>query len=247
SSLGSMRGGVGRSGTRRTDRDLPPTFVLFGSLGLLVLMAVFLVRELSAAGVDDSIQKGVLGAGLLLLFGFLSVTVSSRLTGEIGSSSNPISGMTVATLALTCLIFLFFRMTSPAESVVALSIGGVVCIAASNGGTTSQDLKTGYLVGATPIYQQWAILIGALSSALVIGFPLLIFNEAGTFHSRRDLPDIPLSPVEYEALSERAVFEGTEYRVWRPRDVQGVQPGKYLVGEDRRPAVLVDPAVTGRL
>ena len=138
---------------------------------------MFLVRELTLAGVSGALIKGVLGAGLVLIFGFLFVTVSSRLTGEIGSSSNPISGMTVATLALTCLIFLTLGMTSPVESVLALSIGGVVCIAASNGGTTSQDLKTGYLVGATPIYQQWAILIGAVSSALVIGFILLALQS----------------------------------------------------------------------
>ncbi len=248
SSLGNLRGGAGGPvSTRRTDRDLSGKAVLFGSAGLLALLAVFLMRELSAAGVGDATLKGVLGAGLVLVFGFLFVTVSSRLTGEIGSSSNPISGMTVATLALTCLIFLVLGMTSPAESVVALSIGGVVCIAASNGGTTSQDLKTGFLVGATPIYQQWAILIGALSSALVIGFILLVFNQAGTVFSTKDLPDVTLSPVDYEALSERAVFEGREYRVWRPQGVQGVPPGKYYVDESRRVAVLEDPAITGRL
>ena len=192
-------------------------------------------------------DQGVLGAGLVLIFGFLFVTVSSRLTGEIGSSSNPISGMTVATLALTCLIFLTLGMTSPVESVLALSIGGVVCIAASNGGTTSQDLKTGYLVGATPIYQQWAILIGAVSSALVIGFILLLFNQAGTVYSRQQVPNIVLSDRDYDALTERQVFEGTEYRIWHPQDVKGVQPGKYLVDANRKPAVLEDPAITGRL
>jgi putative OPT family oligopeptide transporter len=247
SSLGKL-GGAGQASRRsRTDRDLSGKAVLIGSAGLLALLAVFLVQELSAAGVSGAIIKGILGAGLILLFGFLFVTVSSRLTGEIGSSSNPISGMTVATLALTCLIFLTFHMTSPAESVVALAIGAVVCIAASNGGTTSQDLKTGYLVGATPLYQQWAILIGAVSSALVIGFILLLFNRAGTVYSRKHVPDIVLSERDYDALVERQVFEGTEYRVWRPRDVKDVQPGKYLVDANRKPAVLEDPAITGRL
>ncbi len=103
----------------------------------------------------------ILGALLIIAFGFLFVTVSSRLTGEIGSSSNPISGMTVATLLLTCLVFLLVGWTGPAYYVTALSIGAIVCIASSNGGTTSQDLKTGFLVGATPKYQQIAILIGA--------------------------------------------------------------------------------------
>jgi putative OPT family oligopeptide transporter len=246
-SLGSLRGASGASRILRTDRDLSAKAVLFGSAGLLALLAVFLVRELTAAGVGDALIKGVLGAGLVLMFGFLFVTVSSRLTGEIGSSSNPISGMTVATLALTCGIFLTLHMTSPVESVVALSIGAVVCIAASNGGTTSQDLKTGYLVGATPIYQQWAILIGAISSALVIGFILIVFNQAGTVYSRKDVPKITLSAADYDALRDREVFEGTEYRVWRPRDVKDVLPGKYLIDENRNPAVLVDPAITGRL
>src|SRR4029078_10997377 len=125
----------------------------------------------------------------------------------IGSSSNPISGMTVATLALTCLIFLLFQMTSPIESVIALSIGGVVCIAASNGGTTSQDLKTGYLVGGTPYLQQYAILIGALTSALVIGFTLLLFNQAGTVYSTKNLPDITLSERQYSELQETVDYE----------------------------------------
>ena len=137
-------------------------------------------------------RRACSGSLLVLLFGFLFVTVSSRLTGEIGSSSNPISGMTVATLLMTCLIFLALGRTSPQDAVLALSIGGVVCIAASNGGTTSQDLKTGYLVGGTPRWQQWAIIAGALTSAVVIGFTLLLFNSAGNVYSRRDLPDVNL-------------------------------------------------------
>src|SRR4029078_731930 len=107
-----------------------PAFVGLGSLGLLALMAVFLVRELDAAGVSHAVQKGVLGAALVLLFGFLFVTVSSRLTGEIGSSSNPISGMTVATLALTCLIFLKLGMVSPTDPVLALCIAAHLALAA---------------------------------------------------------------------------------------------------------------------
>ena len=106
---------------------------------------------------------------MVVLFGFLFVTVSSRITGVIGSSSNPISGMTIATLLLVCLIFVVLGWVGPEFRLTALSIAGVVCIASSNGGTTSQDLKTGFLVGATPWKQQVAILVGALSSALVMG------------------------------------------------------------------------------
>src|SRR5205085_8066192 len=110
------------------------------------------------------------------VLGFLFVTVSSRLTGEIGSSSNPISGMTVATLLLTCLVFLMIGWTGPSYYVTALSVGAIVCIASSNGGTTSQDLKTGYLIGATPRHQQIAIVVGAFVSALVLGPILLRLN-----------------------------------------------------------------------
>jgi uncharacterized oligopeptide transporter (OPT) family protein len=131
--------------------------------------------------------------------------------------------------------------------VLALSIAAVVCIAASNGGTTSQDLKTGFLVGATPYWQQWAIMIGSLTSALVIGGTLMLFNLAGTVYTRQNLPQVVLSTQQFDALTDRATFEGKEYRVWRPRsnEFQGVPGGKYYVDESRRPAVLVDPAITG--
>src|SRR5206468_2744656 len=130
------------------------------------------------------------GGVLVVLFGFLFVTVSSRITGVIGSSSNPISGMTIATLLLTCLIFVLLGWVGPQYRLAALSIAGVVCIASSNGGTTSQDLKTGYLVGATPWKQQVSILVGALVSALVMGGILLWLNDAYTTVSERpeDLP-----------------------------------------------------------
>ena len=109
--------------------------------GILALVAMIMAFP------QLNLQWNIIGAILIVAFGFLFVTVSSRLTGEIGSSSNPISGMTVATLLLTCLIFLLRGWTGPNYYVTALSIGGIVCIASSNGGTTSQDLKTGFLVG----------------------------------------------------------------------------------------------------
>ncbi|HET7287276.1 MAG TPA: OPT/YSL family transporter, partial [Pyrinomonadaceae bacterium] len=127
----------------RTDQDLSMKFVLGGIIALILV--IMIVPQLN-------LRFNILGALLIIAFGFLFVTVSSRLTGEVGSSSNPISGMTVATLLLTCLVFLVISWTAPPYFVTALSIGGIVCIAASNGGTTSQDLKTGFLVGATPKY-----------------------------------------------------------------------------------------------
>jgi putative OPT family oligopeptide transporter len=246
SAASGMKGLSGKTGSsgkqKRTERDMSLVTVLIGSLVLLGILAAVLAIEVP-------LWTAMLGAALVLAFGFLFVTVSSRLTGEIGSSSNPISGMTVATLSLTCLIFLSLGMTTPTDRVLALSVAAVVCIAASNGGTTSQDLKTGYLVGGTPYWQQWAIIVGALTSALVIGGTLLLFNQAGTVYSRRDLPNVVLSPQQFNALTEREVFENKEYRVWWPNRTQNpnVRPGKYLVDESGRPAVLVDPAITGRL
>src|SRR5262249_14658150 len=172
----------------RTERDLSMNVVLFGSLGLVaVLMAV------PALGLGFSFQ-GLLGAVMILLFGFLFVTVSSRLTAEVGSSSNPISGMTIATLLMTCLIFWALSRTGPAAMLTALTVAAVVCIASSNGGTTSQDLKTGYLVGATPRKQQWAILVGALTSALVIGVAMLALNTAGAPRPHPPNPGPPQGP-----------------------------------------------------
>ncbi|MDQ2921849.1 MAG: oligopeptide transporter, OPT family [Acidobacteriota bacterium] len=173
--LQDLRGSKAAVGTvPRTEQDLSMKWVIGGIVALLVAIVAF-----------RTLQMNLLGAILIVIFGFVFVTVSSRLTGEIGSSSNPISGMTVATLLLTCLIFLVVGWTSPLYYVTALSVGAIVCIAASNGGTTSQDLKTGFLVGSTPKYQQIAILAGALASALVLGPILLKLNQAGTVYAPR--------------------------------------------------------------
>lgn len=155
----------------RTEHDMSLR-VVFG--GIVVLITAIVL--------SPPLHMNLGGAILIVIFGFLFSTVSSRLTGEIGSSSNPISGMTVATLLITCLIFLALGWTDPIYQVTALSVGGIVCIAASNAGTTSQDLKTGYLVGATPRLQQIAILFGAFSSALILGPILLKLNQTGTVY-----------------------------------------------------------------
>src|SRR5947208_3673537 len=138
---------TGGAASGRTDRDIPMKWVLVGCLAIII--AIMLSAPL---------HMNLLGALLILVFGFLFSTVSSQLTGEIGSSSNPISGMTVATLLLTCLIFLVVGWTGGPYYVTALSVGAIVCIASSNAGSTSQYLKTGFLIGATPRLQQIAIL-----------------------------------------------------------------------------------------
>jgi uncharacterized oligopeptide transporter (OPT) family protein len=207
--------------------------VLFGSLGLVLVL--MLIPQM---GLGISIF-GFLAAVLILIFGFLFVTVSSRLTGEVGSSSNPISGMTIATLLLTCIIFYAVNQRDHAAMLTALTVAAVVCIASSNGGTTSQDLKTGFLVGATPRYQQLAITVGAVTSALVIGGTMLALNAAGTHYTKRGFPENQKLVVNDDAPREHVgrPYEDkdpAEYRVVHvlreDKDkYPGVKPGRYLV------------------
>jgi putative OPT family oligopeptide transporter len=166
--LKDFGGGAGAGGRIRTERDIPTVFVLGGSL----LLAVFL-----AVAPKMPMQGNFLAAILVIIFGFLFVTVSSRITGLIGTSSNPISGMTIATLILTCVLFVALGWTGDMYAPIALCVGAVVCIAAANAGGTSQDLKTGYLVGATPIYQQIGLIIGVITSAAVIGMTTIYLHR----------------------------------------------------------------------
>src|SRR5947207_8528207 len=169
----SAGGGVARV---RTERDIPMSVVIIGSLVLAVFLTV--VPSLPTFG-------NPLAAILILIFGFFFATVSSRITGLIGTSSNPISGMTIATLILTCLLFVALGWTGDMYSPIAIGVGAIVCIAAANAGNTSQDLKTGFLVGATPLYQQIGLVIGVIASASVIGLTLLyLHNNLGGIGSK---------------------------------------------------------------
>lgn len=159
-----------RSGTAvaqtRTEKDLPLVYVLGGSLLLIVLMTLL-----------PNVPTNLLSAVLIIIFGFFFVTVASRIVGLIGSSSSPVSGMTIATLMATSLLFLGIGWSGDAYQPIALVVGSIVCIAASNAGATSQDLKTGYLVGATPIKQQIGLMIGVLVATVAIGFTLLLLES----------------------------------------------------------------------
>jgi putative OPT family oligopeptide transporter len=251
SAFSEIRKGGARDagGVPRTDRDMPVWVVLVGSVLLVAAIWGTTPLHQSMSWVPD-LHMNLWGALLIVLFGFLFVTVSSRLTGEIGSSSNPISGMTVATLLLTCAAFLFLGYTSPEYELTALSVAAVVCIASSNGGTTSQDLKTGYLVGATPKWQQWAILAGSISSALVIGFILIRLNEASTVYSDRNLPQ-PRAAIDVASLTEvrRVREDEPAFHVWRAREgnPQQVPQGAYLVDDQGRIRYLVDPGINGKI
>ena len=172
----TMRPGAGGSAKpSRTENDLSMGVVLIGSLFIVVLMFLFLeFRPVPGAFVGWGAN---LAASLLVVvFGFLFVTVSSRIVGIVGSSASPVSGMTIATLMATAAVFLVEGWTAPAFGALAITIGGVVCIAASNSGDTSQDLKTGYIVGSTPRLQQIALMIGVVVSTVVIGFTLNLMN-----------------------------------------------------------------------
>ncbi|HET6573594.1 MAG TPA: oligopeptide transporter, OPT family [Fimbriiglobus sp.] len=226
----------------RTERDLPITVVLFGCLGLVIALAAVPQLHLGLS------VLGILGAVMILLFGFLFVTVSSRLTGEVGSSSNPISGMTIATLLLVCAVFLLLGKRDATAMLTALTVASVVCIASSNGGTTSQDLKTGYLVGATPYKQQWAIAVGAITSAVVIGLTMLALNAASTHYTKKGLParalDIP-SDAPRERPGKPYQDDQTEYRIVHARNGQypDVKPGRYLVDEAGRAVYRTDEPI----
>jgi putative OPT family oligopeptide transporter len=248
--IADLRGGqAARAGFVRTDEDLSMKFVLGGIFVLLALIVLF---------PQLGLHWNILGAVLIVAFGFLFVTVSSRLTGEIGSSSNPISGMTVATLLLTCLIFLLVGWTGSPYYVTALSIGGIVCIAASNGGTTSQDLKTGFLVGSTPKYQQIAILVGALASAIVLGPILLKLNDAGTVYvpiasdpavaaaANFKVPPAELNNLKSESLhGPQGSADQASYRVYYRSASEGENAAKYLVNDQGMPVYMADPAING--
>ena len=152
---------------KRTERDIPISYVLAGSILLVIFMSVI-----------PNIPTNPLSAVMIVVFGFFFVTVSSRIVGLIGSSSNPVSGMTIATLMATCLVFVGMGWTTDHYQPIALVVGSIVCIAAANAGATSQDLKTGFLLGATPRKQQLGLLIGVLVSTVAIGYTIILLHGA---------------------------------------------------------------------
>ncbi len=251
SALRASVGGVGGSAavrsTLRTARSLPMSIVLGGVVVLTLIIAYV-----------PPIAIGTAGALLALFFAFLFVTVSSRVTGQIGNSSNPISGMTVATVLLTALLFFAVGWTGIEHRVLALSIGGVVCIAAAVAGATSQDLKTGYLVGATPARQQIGLLVGVTTSAMIVGVIIAFLNVANTTLVKRDYPTARMSTiepllavVENGRITQRVAStpQATDvYKVGRLYAVQGDVPiGRYLLDRNTdQVKFLIDPGIGGR-
>jgi len=243
-SLAAGLSGVGKGSkadvTRRTEQDIPMKWVVIGCLGLIAVITA-----------SAPLHMNLLGALLILVFGFLFSTVSSRLTGEIGSSSNPTSGMAVATLLFTCLIFLMVGWTGGQYYVTALSVGAIVCIASANAGTVSQDLKTGFLVGSTPRLQQYAMLVGSLASALLLGPILLQLNNSSTVYvpAAQVAPGLSTDASRLTATARldgpQAASDSSTYKVWQKPDAQGGPEGKYLVAPDGKAVWFVDPGING--
>jgi putative OPT family oligopeptide transporter len=246
SGFADLRGSVGMATRQlRTDLDLPVWVTVAGAV--VLAFALTLIPALAV---------NLLGALLIIIFGFFFVTVSSRITGEIGSSANPISGMTIAALIGVCFIFLIIGWTGIDHRVGAISLAAVIAVAAGNAGATSQDLKTGFLVGATPKKQQIGIIIGALTSALVIGWTLTLLNNTYTNIVPESHPGVALnipaanSPDRsITSTGEMMNHQGKEYRVVRVNVItQGITAGKYLVDPaSNEVAFLIDPGIGGRI
>jgi putative OPT family oligopeptide transporter len=216
--FGALRSGIANIRARstavaadaRTDRDLPPWVVGGGSVLLVVLMFLFLTFK-PVPGAQMTLGANLAASLLIVVFGFLFVTVSSRIVGLIGSSANPISGMTIATLMATSAIFLVKGWTAPAFGALAITIGGTVCIAAANAGDTSQDLKTGFLIGATPWKQQLALMVGVCVSTVAIGATLNAMNK-GLEEFRSASTPWNLS-VPHEGVQNQGTFTRREFRM----------------------------------
>ncbi|MCS6990523.1 MAG: oligopeptide transporter, OPT family [Chitinophagales bacterium] len=179
----------------RTEDDLSFRVVILGSLGLVALLAV-----LPQIPGDTWMQKLLIGV-LIVVFGFFFVTVSSRIVGLIGSSNNPISGMTIATIMGTALVFIAVGWTGKVYEPLALVVGGMICIAAANAGATSQDLKTGFIVGATPRLQQIALFVGVIVSSIVIGFTVKYLDTP--------TPDLAAQGIEHAIGTKYAAPQAT--------------------------------------
>ncbi len=223
----SQRGGHPAEASR-IEHDLSMKVVLLGSLAIVAMMWVLLTFK-PIPGAQTTLAANLAAGVFVVIFGFLFVTVSSRICGLIGTSSNPVSGMTIATLMATCAMFLVAGWTGGAYAALALTIGGVVCIAAANAGATSQDLKTGYLVGATPVRQQIGLMIGVTASALAIGGTLILMNKG---LEKYNLVAIPLAieqlPAGVQVESTRYTYKGKTYILVNAIGSRVVPDGKYL-------------------
>ncbi len=226
--LGNMRKKAGAPANRdvRTQRDIPMSVVIGGSFALVVLMWIFLTFK-PVPGAQTGMLANLAASLLIVIFGFLFVTVSSRIVGLIGSSANPISGMTIATLMATAAVFLVKGWTAPAYGALAITVGGVVCIASANAGDTSQDLKTGFLVGGTPWKQQVALMIGVCVSTFAVGITLNAMNRGfEEFHSMSKTWNLS---APHDGVQVQGPFTRKEIRVILPNKTTEVEAGSQYI------------------
>lgn len=220
--------GTGTNGLSRIDRDIPMQTVILGSI-VIVAMLWVLLTFFPIQGAQTQWYHNLFAAIFIVVFGFLFVTVAARISGLLGNSSNPISGMSIATLMATCGVFLAARWTAPNYAVLALMIGGVVCIAAAIAGATSQDLKTGYLVGATPFRQQLGLLIGVTVSTLAIGATLNLMNQGLERYIPTQIPvNIQSLPSGVKIEQTSFIYKGKSYTLINSLGSHEIADGEYL-------------------
>jgi len=235
--------GGGEKSQSRTERDIPIPQAMLGVLGVAILIWAL-----------PKLQVDLLSTVLIVVFGFFFVTVSSRITGQIGTSANPISGMTIAALLFTSLIYLGLGRSGADWRVVALTVGAIVCVAAANAGGTSQDLKTGFLVGGTPKFQQFGLIIGVVTSATVVGWTLLFLNDSYLNILPRNYPAFTANAAELGSVwdGRQKPEDGKSYRTLALKveadagdGKSKIPAGKYLIGDDNKIHYLVNPGVGG--
>jgi putative OPT family oligopeptide transporter len=212
----------------RIDRDVPMRWVILGSVVIIFMMWVLLTFH-PMQGAATRWYQNLFAGVFVVVFGFLFVTVAGRISGLLGNSSNPISGMSIATLMATCAIFFVAGWTAPNYAVLALMIGGVVCIAAAIAGATSQDLKTGYLVGATPSWQQMGLLVGVTVSTVAIGATLNLMNKGLEKYLPTQIPvNIAALPSGVKVERDAFTYQGKNYVLINSLGSHEIPDGEYL-------------------
>jgi putative OPT family oligopeptide transporter len=218
--------------TSRTERDTPMRWVILGSIVIVAMMWVLLTFH-PMKGAQTEWYQNLFAGIFVVVFGFLFVTVASRISGLLGNSSNPISGMSIATLMATCAIFLLAGWTAPNYAVLALMIGGVVCIASAIAGATSQDLKTGFLVGSTPFWQQMGLLIGVTVSTIAIGGTLNLMNKGLEKYLPTEIPvSITSLPTGAKVERESFTYKDKSYILINSLGSSVIPDGEYLYDRD---------------
>jgi putative OPT family oligopeptide transporter len=220
--------GAAASGKNRLDRDMSIRTVILGSIAIVIMMFLLLTFH-PIKDANTAWYQNLLAGVFVIFFGFLFVTVAARISGLLGNSSNPISGMSIATLMATCAIFFVAGWTAPNYAVLALTIGGVVCIAAAIAGATSQDLKTGYLVGSTPVRQQMGLLIGVTISTIAIGATLNLMNTGLQKYIPTKIPlDVQALPTGVKIEKDSFSYQGKTYALINSLGSSVVPDGEYL-------------------